>query len=430
MSTSFGNDHARPSFGSPKPSTPSRAFVGGFACSTPSDTGLEQMVSLPSFPPMVWCLPRFAAVHSALPLQRISAVWLIAALGGALDASVAKAAEPAAAASRLMGPVLRASVQTGPTQTEAAQAEQPQAKPAQTEAGQPESGTGDPATSEAAPSPWAGTVELYGFAPLRTTGSSTVNGFDTEVDLNLGQVLRALTGAASIRGSVEYGRIGLLTDISYVSVAGEEGRLQDIRTRSIEGPLGRRSLTLTPDGQRSVAASISNIQGIYDLAVRYRFGDRETAVARAGSFAVIPYAGVRFVNMQYNLAVQSDGPGRTLTFRGPRLEGSRTLEGLNLQRQQSFGSTVAQPLLGTQAMLFLSPRLRLFARADIGGFGVNYADDYSWNTQLGVGYAIGNSTQLNISWRYLHLGGSNDEIPENAFNINQNGIEAGVKFFF
>jgi hypothetical protein len=28
------------------------------------------------------------------------------------------------------------------------------------------------------------------------------------------------------------------------------------------------------------------------------------------------------------------------------------------------------------------------------------------------------------------LGGSNDQVPENAFNINQNGIEAGVKFFF
>jgi opacity protein-like surface antigen len=362
-------------------------------------------------------------------------VWLIAALGGALEAPVAKAAEPATAASSLMGPILRASAQTEPAQSdagqsEAAQSERAQAEPAQGETAQPEPGSGEPATSEAAPSPWAGTVELYGFAPLRTTGSTTVKGFETDLDLNLGQVLRALTGTAAIRGSVEYGRIGLLTDISYVSVAGEEGRLQEIRTRSIEGPLGRRSLTLTPDGQRSVAASISNIQGIYDLALRYRIGDRETAVARAGSFAVIPYAGVRFVNMQYNLAVQSDGPGRTLTFRGPRLEGSRTLEGLNLQRQQSFGSTVAQPLLGTQAMLFLSPRLRLFARADVGGFGVNNANDYSWNTQLGLGYAIGNSTQLNISWRYLHLGGSNDQVPENAFNINQNGIEAGVKFFF
>ncbi len=281
-----------------------------------------------------------------------------------------------------------------------------------------------------APSPWAGTVELYGFAPLRTSGTTTVKGFSADLDLDLGQVLRPLTSAAYIRGSVEYGRLGLLTDISYISLKGEEGKLQDIKTRSIEGPLGERSLTLTPDGQRSVDASIGNIQGIYDLALRYRFGDRESAVAKAGSFTVIPYAGVRFVNMQFNLAVQSQGPGRTLTFKGPLLEGSRTLEGLNLQGQQSFGSTVAQPLLGTQAMVFLSPRLRLFARADLGGFGLNNSNDYSWNAQAGLGYAIGNSTQLNLSWRYLHLGGSNDQIPENAYNIDQNGVEIGLKFFF
>lgn len=425
MSATRRNGHRCRPFESRLPSIPARPLVGCSACSKPSDTGLEQVMSLPSLQPMVWCLPRSHAGRSALPLQRISAVWLIAALGGALEASVANAAEPATAASSLMGPILRASVQADPAQGEEAQGETGLSETAQLERG-----SVDPAASEGAPSPWAGSVELYGFAPLRTTGSTTVKGFDTELDLNLGQVLKSLTGVASIRGSVEYGRIGLLTDISYVSVAGEEGRLQDITTRSIEGPLGRRSLTLTPDSQRSVAASISNIQGLYDLALRYRFGDRESAVARAGSFAVIPYAGVRFVNMQYNLAVQSSGPGRTLTFRGPRLEGSRTLEGLNLQPQQSFGSTVAQPLLGTQAMLFLSPRLRLFARADIGGFGLNNADDYSWNTQLGVGYAIGNSTQLNISWRYLHLGGRNGEDPENAFNINQNGVEAGVKFFF
>jgi opacity protein-like surface antigen len=291
-------------------------------------------------------------------------------------------------------------------------------------------GPDEPAAGDAVPSAWAGTVELYGFAPLRTTGSTTVKGFSAGLDLDLGQVLRPLTGVAYIRGSVERGRIGLLTDISYVALNGAEGTLQEVKTRSIEGPRGRRSLTLTPDGQRSINASIGNIQGIYDLALRYRFGDRESAVAKSGSFTVIPYAGVRFVNMQYDLAVDSQGAERTLTFKGPRLEKSRTLQGLNLQRQQSFGGTVAQPLLGTQAMVFLSPRLRLFGRADMGGFGVNNADDYSWNTQVGLGYAISNSTQLNLSWRYLHLGGSNDQTPENAYDINQNGVEIGVKFFF
>ncbi len=317
----------------------------------------------------------------------------------------------------VMGSMLTASVVRA--------AEQPPAEPSQAEPAAVQ-----PSSEEPSPSPWAATVELYGFAPLRTSGTTTVRGFSTDLDLDLDQVLRPLTFASYMRGSVEYGRVGLLTDITYVSVKGQEGRLIDIKTRSIEGPRGERSLTFTPDGQGSLNAKVGNIQGIYDLALRYRFGERESAVARSGSFTVIPYAGVRFVNMQYDLEVEGQGPGGTLTFRGPNLEGSRTLEGLNVRRQQSFGGTVVQPLVGTQAMVFLSPRLRLFARADVGGFGVNNSDDYSWNAQAGLGYAIGNSTQFNLSWRYMHLGGSNDRTPENAYSINQNGVEAGVKFFF
>ena len=70
----------------------------------------------------------------------------------------------------------------------------------------------------AAPSPWAGTVELYGFLPLRTTNQTTIQGFTAESNLSLGQLLQVLTGTFSFRGSVEHGRLGLLTDISYVSL--------------------------------------------------------------------------------------------------------------------------------------------------------------------------------------------------------------------
>ncbi|HHG2224378.1 hypothetical protein [Synechococcus sp. WH 5701] len=244
-----------------------------------------------------------------------------------------------------------------------------------------------------APSPWSATAEIYGFFPLRTTGSTTVKGLTADVDLDLEQVLRPLTMAAYVRGSVEYKRLGLLTDLSYVSVRGEDA-------------------TTSPLGRRKLSATLNNIQGIYDVALRYRFGDREQAIAKGGSFSVIPYAGVRFVDMRYDLSAQFDGPN------------------LSLSRSRSFGGTVTQPLLGTQASVFLSPRLRLFARGDLGGFGVNNSDDYSANAQVGVGYAVGNNTQLNLSWRYLHLGGTNDQSPENAYDINQNGVEMGVKFFF
>ena len=42
-----------------------------------------------------------------------------------------------------------------------------------------------------AASPWAGTLELYGFMPLRTTNRTTIQGFTAESTLTLGQLLDA-----------------------------------------------------------------------------------------------------------------------------------------------------------------------------------------------------------------------------------------------
>ncbi len=243
-------------------------------------------------------------------------------------------------------------------------------------------------------SPWAGTVELYGFAPIRTTGSTTINGFTTDTDLSLGDVLSKLKWATSIRGSVEKERLGLLTDLSYVKLGQYESRT------------GQRGIFT---GQAEVTA----VQGIYDLAVRYRFGDREAAVGQPGQFSVIPYAGIRIIDAQLDVAAQVD-IGNILSF----------------QREGSFGRTWIQPLVGTQATVFLSPRLRAFARADIGGFGLSGSKDLSGNAQLGLGYAIGNSTDLNISWRYLGLDYNNGDNPDSGFSSYQNGFEIGLKFFF
>lgn len=244
--------------------------------------------------------------------------------------------------------------------------------------------------------PWRGTVELYGFAPLRTTGSTTVNGFEADTDLDLGDILSSLKWATSLRGSVERGRLGLLTDLS------------DVRLRS-------DAARTTPGGRFTGKARVASTQGIYDLAVRYRFGDPEAAVAEPGRFSVIPYAGVRVIDARLEVDAQIQGMGP---------------QGLAFARQGNFGRTWAQPLLGLQASVFVAPKLRLFARGDIGGFGISGTKDLSGNAQLGLGYALGNNTDINLSWRFLGLRYENDRTPSSGFSSDQNGIELGLKFFF
>lgn len=255
------------------------------------------------------------------------------------------------------------------------------------------------AATPAKAEPWRSSVELYGPVPLRLDTTTTVvtqnnRSVTTEAVLNLGQVIDNLQWITAVRGSVEKGRWGVLTDLSYTKLGQEEG-------------------ATTPNGLLTGRASVNVSQGIYDLAVRYRFGEPEAAVGTPGQFSLIPYAGIRVIDAQMDVAAQVD-LGNILS----------------IQRQGNFGRTWAQPLLGTQATVFLSPRLRAFARADIGGFGLGGAKDLSGNAQVGLGYAVGNSTDLNISWRYFGLDYNNGDNPDSGFSSYQNGLEIGLKFFF
>ena len=243
---------------------------------------------------------------------------------------------------------------------------------------------------------WAGTLEIYGFTPLRSKGTTTVNGRDGDFDLDLGDILDALDGAFYVRGSVERDRLGLQTDLSYVKL-GDEGA------------------STGPEGRVTGKAKVSFDQGIYDLALRYRFGDREAAIDEPGSYTVIPYLGVRVLDIKSELDIQLQGTGpRQLTF----------------SRSGAFDRTWAQPLVGVRGSYFFTPKLRAFARADIAGFGISGDKDLSDNVQVGLGYAVGNNTDINISYRYQGLRYDDGKNDESGLSMDNNGIELGIKFYF
>jgi hypothetical protein len=83
-----------------------------------------------------------------------------------------------------------------------------------------------------------------------------------------------------------------------------------------------------------------------------------------------------------------------------------------------------------QGSVFLSPRLQAFARAGIGGFGMSGDQDLSGNAQVGVGDAVGNNTNLTLSWRYQGAKYQNNRQPSSGFSNYLNGIEFGIKHLF
>jgi hypothetical protein len=253
-----------------------------------------------------------------------------------------------------------------------------------------------PAPAAAPGNPWAATVELYGFAPIRTTSTIAINGVEASSDVSLAEVLRVLKAVGYVRATLEKGRLGLLTDLSYVRVGGQAARTG-------------------PRGLLTGSASVNQSQGIYDIALRYRFGDREAAIGQPGQFSIIPYAGIRIVNLGLGLDVEVAGNGPF---------------GVSKVRQGDYGRTWVQPLIGTEATVFVSPRLRAFARGDLGGFGLAGSQDISGNGQVGLGYAIGNNTDLNVSFRYLGLNYNNGAARSSGYVTSQTGFQVGVKFFF
>lgn len=247
----------------------------------------------------------------------------------------------------------------------------------------------------AKPGDWAFTVEGYGYLPW-VDATTTVSGFEATTYLPPGDLLNLLQSVFMARASAEKGRWGVLADVAYTQLGAEQSRTT------------RRGL-LTGNAQ------VTSINGLYDLAVRYRFGARESAVGQPGQYWIIPYMGLRVVEAQLGVNAEIIGNGPL---------------GLSYETQGSLNRTWSQLLVGTQASVFLTPSLRAFARADIGGFGMAGAQDLSGNAQVGLGYAIGNNTDLNVSWRYTGIAYDNGASRPTGYTSYQDGLEVGLKFYF
>jgi len=251
-----------------------------------------------------------------------------------------------------------------------------------------------PASAEPTPaSPYSFTVEPYGYLPWAHVDTS-IRGFDSTTVLGPGQLLNLLEAGASARASAEVHRTGLLVDLAYYRLGNQLSQT------------GRRGLL-------TGTAELTSINSTYDFALRHRFGAREAATGQPGTWTVIPYAGARILQAQLDLATQ---------LRGPR--------GFGFEKVGNLDRTWTQPLLGTQASVFLTRDLRIFARGDIGGFGLAGARDLSGNAQVGLRYALGGNTAVNVSWRYLGIDWSNGNSRSTGFSSQQSGIEAGFKVFF
>ncbi len=236
-------------------------------------------------------------------------------------------------------------------------------------------------------------VEVYGLIPFELNSKTTLGPLTTQAKLDTSDIFSSLQWYSSVRASTEQDRLGLLLDLSYVK-------------------LGQDVAKTTQNGLVSADAKLGVTQGVYDIALFYRYGDAEKPKAEVSSYSWTPYAGVRVIDAKLNVEVELKAGGFTF------------------DRERSFGRTWAQPLIGLQYNRQLSSEWSALARADLAGFDLSGSRDLSGNLQLGLGYAMNDAAALNLSWRYFGIDYKKDNDSGNGFKTTQQGLELGVKFFF
>lgn len=276
---------------------------------------------------------------------------------------------------------------------------------------------------------WRVYLDLYAFLPLQTTSTTTINENSTTADVPLSSIFDTLTGALTFKASAEYGRLGVFTGINHAANSASTSKSFVRETNNplrnqLDLPAVLRQRNIKVNGDVNVDVDIN--QTIVDLAMRYRAGAIQKPHMEQGSTSFVGFAGARLIDA--NLSTKVDfRRDRTVSVDGVVVNRERSR---NLERSasDSWGNTWVQPLIGMMATYAFNKEWQAFAYLDAGGFGLSGETDLSGTAQAGIAYALGNSAQASLSYKYFGLdyaGGSG-----NGYTTSQSGINLGLRWLF
>jgi hypothetical protein len=246
----------------------------------------------------------------------------------------------------------------------------------------------DPTTSETtdasisskeAPAPQAGSKWEFSVAPYAffaaLDGRVGVVGQTAQVDASFSDIFRNLDFAAMGAFEAHKGNWSIVTDAMYMSLSGK---------RVTPSPL------------------ISDIdvevkEFIFDPVVAYR-------VLKVERGHIDLLGGARVWHVKSHLTFQ------------PRILPLVDVEG---------SKNWVDPIVGARGVASLSPRVFLFGRFDMGGFGIN--SDFTGQAFGGLGYQLKPRVALLGGYRYIRVDYVNEGF---IFKTAMSGIMAGAKFNF
>lgn len=239
--------------------------------------------------------------------------------------------------------------------------------------------TDTPIASKEAPAPQSGSKWEFSVAPYAffaaLNGRVGVVGQTAQVDASFSDIFRNLDFAAMGTFEARKGKWGIVTDAMYMSLSGEK---------------------VTPSPFFSdIDVEVKEI--VVDPVVAYR-------VLKVEKGHIDLLGGARFWHVKSHLTFQ------------PRI-----LPLVDVEE----GKNWVDPIVGARGVASLSPRVFLFGRFDMGGFGIN--SDFTGQAFGGLGYQLKPRVALLGGYRYLRVDYVNEGF---IFKAAMSGIIAGAKFNF
>ena len=276
---------------------------------------------------------------------------------------------------------------------------------------------------------WRVYLDLYAFLVPTTYTTTSINGNTSRTSLPLSDVIETLDEALTFKAQVEYGRLGFMAGVYHGSLSDSQSASvyketsNPLRNR-LGLPAGLRERTIRVKGDLDLDVEAN--QTIVDLAFRYRGGAIQKPRMEKGSSSFVGLMGARVIdaNIHTNWTVKSN---TTVSVDGRRVSREFTRE-LERASGESYGNTWVQPLIGVFGTYAISEDWQAFAYLDAGGFGLSGERDLSGTAQAGIAYALGNSAQLSLSYKYFGLdyaGGGG-----NSYSVDQSGVNLGLRWLF
>ena len=278
---------------------------------------------------------------------------------------------------------------------------------------------------------WRVYLDLYAFLPPITRSTPTIDGNTTKVDLPLSDVIKSIDEALTLKAQFEYGRLGVLAAINYATISSSTSRSSFLETQNplrdklgIASPLRKRTIRVQGDLDVDVDAS----QTIFDLAMRYRAGAIQKPRMKKGSTSFLGLVGARFIDA--NLSTDFNIKGNSdVTVEGVKVNRSNSRE-LEKSSNVSWGNTWVQPMVGMFGTYAISEDWQAFAYLDAGGFGLSGSEDLSGTAQAGIAYALGNSAQISLSYKYFGIAYFEGGRENNGYSSYQSGVNLGLRWLF